>query len=300
MATSTDTTGAAGSFATRLSTMYAASVAAVRGRLGTVATLYGANLAFGLAYTFFAAMLLSSQFSLHPLFDRAVGGDATALATCLREARGTSAALVWTGIALALVYFVVSEYLAGGLLERLRDAEPVSRAEARRRFGAGAVAHLGRFLRLWVWSWTLWIPALVLLGIGAAVGGSGIAEAVDAGPVVGKLIAWLLPGLLVTAWASAAGDFARLIAVREPGVAPRRLWVRAMKLVVRQPAAAIHFVTYVAAWLFASGVYVLVTLGHPFAGAGAALVLFVLRQLLIFVRVALRVGAFGGQSVLVD
>jgi hypothetical protein len=28
--------------------------------------------------------------------------------------------------------------------------------------------------------------------------------------------------------------------------------------------------------------------------------LFVVRQLLVFVRVALRVGAFGGQSVLVD
>jgi hypothetical protein len=295
-----DPSAPAGSFANRLSTMYAASVAAVRTRLGSVATLYGANLVFGLVYMLFAAMVLASQFGRHPLFDRAVGGDSTALAACLREARGTSAALVWSGIGLALIYFVISEYLAGGLLARLRDGESVSRAEARRRFGAGAAAHLGRFLRLWVWSWTLWIPALVLVGIGAAVGASGLDEAVDPGPVIGKLVAWLLPGLIVAAWAAAAGDFARLLAVRDPGVAPRRQWVQALKLVVRQPAAVVHFLTYVAAWAFASGVYVLVTLGHPFAGGGAALLLFLLRQVLVFVRVALRVGAFGGQSVLVD
>jgi hypothetical protein len=298
MASSSNVT--AGNVTTRLSAMYRAGVSTVRARLGTVAALYGANAAFGLAFTLFAAMLMASLYAPHPLFDRAVGGDTTALLACLREGPAVSSAITWAGVALALVYFVVSEFLAGGLLERLRDGEPVSRAEARRRFGAGGAAHLGRFLRLWVWSWTMWIPAFVVLAIGAGVGTSGTAEAVAAGPVIGKLIAWLVPGLLLAAWAAAAADFARLLAVREPALAPRKTFFRAAKLVLRQPAAYVHFVSYVAAWLLASGVYVLLTLGHPYAGAVGALLLFVLRQVLVFARVALRVGAFGGQGVLLD
>jgi hypothetical protein len=284
----------------RLSAMYAASVGTVRTRPGSVAALYGANAVFGVAYAMFAAMLLASVYAPHPLFDRAVGGDLTALLACLQEGRGVSSAIVWAGVALALVYFVVSEYLAGGLLERLRDGEVVSRAEARRRFGAGGAAHLGRFLRLWVWSWTLWVPAFIVLGVGAAVGTKGMDEAVAAGPAIGKLVAWLLPGLIVVAYAATVGDFARLLAVREPGLAPRKTFLRAAKLVVRQPAAYVHFVSYVAAWLLASGVYVLLTLGHPYAGAFGAWALFVLRQVLVFARVALRVGAFGGQGALLD
>jgi hypothetical protein len=284
----------------RLSAMYVASVSTVRARLGSVAALYGANAVFGLVFTLFAAMLLASQYAPHPLFDRGVGGDLSALLACLREGRGVSSALAWAGVALALVYFVVSEYLAGGLLERLRDGEPVSLAEARRRFGAGGAAHLGRFLRLWVWSWTLWVPAFIVLGIGVAVGAHGMTEAVAAGPVVGRLVAWLLPGLIVAAWAATAGDFARLLAVREPALGPRKTFFRAALLVLRQPAAFVHFVSYVAAWLLASGVYVLLTLGHPYAGALGAWLLFVLRQVLVFARVALRVGAFGGQGALLD
>ncbi len=283
-----------------LSSMYAASVAGARARLGSTAALYGAHALFGLTYTVFAAMYLASVYATHPLFDRGVGGDVMALATALIEGRGVISALVWSGVALALAYFVVSEYLTGGLLERLRDGESVSPAEARRRFGAGAAAHLGRFLRVWLWSWLLWVPALIALGVGVAVGSRGMSEAIDTGPVVSKLLSSILPGLLLAGLAAAAGDYARWLAVREPTLAPRRAFFRAVKLVVTRPVSLVHFVSYVAAWLLLSGLYVLLTAGHPYAGAAGAWLLFVLRQLLVFARITLRVGAFAGQEVLLD
>jgi hypothetical protein len=281
-----------------LSTMFAAGTTALRRRLGTVATLYGANALFALAYMAIAAYALSSIYGGRPLFERGVHGDDQALAAALREGHGLGA-VIWAGVVLALIYFLVSELLTGGLLERLRDPDDLAPAEARRRFGAGAAAHFGRFVRAWLWSWLAWIPALVVLAVGAMLGSRGLIDAVAAGPVFGKLWASLLPGLALVAIAAASGDYARVLLVHEPTLAPAKAFFRSVRLVLKHPTTLVHFVSYVAAWLLVSGIYVLITAGHPFAGAAGAWLLFLLRQVLVASRVALRVAAFAGQRAYV-
>ncbi len=281
-----------------LGRMYTHGVDAVRRRPGTVLTLYGANLVFTLAFTLAAAFFLASAFGAHPLFDRGVSGDLAALLSALREAPLVAPALFWTGVALALIYFVASQLLLGGLLERLRDDESLTRAAAARRFGAGATAHLGRFLRVWLWTWLLWIPALIATGIGFAAGLRGLTSALELGPVVGRLLIALVPALLLGALAGAVGDYARLLVVSDPELAPRRAVWRALRMVLRRPITLVHFGSYVAAWLLVSGLYVLATSGHPFAGAGGVLLLLAIRQLIALARIALRVAAFAGQQAL--
>jgi hypothetical protein len=283
-----------------LSEMLAAGTRAVSRRLALVAGLWGVGFAAALAYTFAAGMLLSGAFSSTPGFDRGVDGDLIALIGALRERSAVIGGLLWAAVGLALVWFVASQFLAAGALTRLRDEELVERREAARRFGAGAMAHGARFLALWAWSLVGWIPVLIVLGVGVGAGLRSGRDALAMSEIVGGLVGGAIPAFLLGTWLSLAVDLGRVLLVADPALPARRALWRGLGLALRQPRAVVHFLAYLAAWALVSGLYVLGTMGDGLAGAGGALLLLVLRQLVAFARTALRVGAWAGQQALVD
>jgi hypothetical protein len=88
--------------------------------------------------------------------------------------------------------------------------------------------------------------------------------------------------------------------IHDPTLPTRKALWRGLKLAFRRPAALAHYGLYLAAWLGVSGLYLVATWGHPFAGAGGALALFLLRQLTAAARLSLRLGAIAGQRTLVE
>jgi hypothetical protein len=278
-----------------LARMIVAGARACRTLPGTLLALYGVNLAFGLTFTVLTSTALARVFAGRPLFERGVRGDLVALVESLATAPVLVVALVSAGVALALLYFVVSQLLVGGLVERLRAPAPLSPAEARRVFGAGAAAHLGRFLRVWLWTWLLWLPALFTLAVGAGLAGRDAPDALTLGELLGPLALALLPGLVLATIASATGDYARLLAAARPELPTRRAVLAALRHVLTHVAPLAHHALHVGAWLLLTALFFLLVTALP--AATPAWLLWLVRQAAVLSRTALRLAAYAGQDV---
>jgi hypothetical protein len=280
-------------------TMLHRGATAVRRRSGLILGLYGAQLLFTLLFMFAAGQILSAQFAHRPLFARGVRGDDEALFLAIQGQPQVVGSLLWLGLGFALLYGLVWAALGGGVWATLAEPPAPTRGDGARRFGAQALAHLPGFVRLWLWSLLLWLPTLIVLGVGLALGTRDLGNAAEVAPVIRRVILSAAPGLVAAAITSTAVDLARWRLVGQPGLASRRALWAGLKLSLRRPQILAWSALYVAAWLLVSGLYVLAS-GPAFAGAAGALGLFVIRQVVAIVRVALRVGLVAGQQVALE
>lgn len=272
------------------------------GRLpGLLAALYAVQLLFALATMAAIASTLAAIYGPHELFDRAVAGDAVALVVALRGHEDVAFGLVWLAIFAAALYGVVSWFLVAGLLGALREPPGTSAREVARAFGAAGATRFFAFARLWAWSVLPYAVALVALLIGLDAGADAAEEALTMRAYVLPPLLGALPGGVLFALTACAVDYARALLVAEPA---RRGAGHALlagyALVLRRPRALAHYALYLAIWGGVTAAYVAATFGHPFAGAGGALALFGLRQLVAVVRFAARVATIAGQLALVE
>jgi hypothetical protein len=248
-----------------LASMFSAGTAALRRRPGVLLGLYAVHMVFAVAFLFTVARVLRGHFGLYPGFSRGVAGDLGALFDALR-ASPVVAPLLSFGLVLAVLYFGLSLFLHGGVLERLRSREDRGWAEGMRAFAAGGAAHVGRMARLWLWSLLLWIPVLIALAVGAVAAGPGL-HTMTPGELAGQLVLALAPGLVLAALASLIIDLARVALVADQNLSA----FRALRAGLRRAGsgrALLHFAAYLAAWLLVSGLYVALTAGKPYAGTG--------------------------------
>jgi hypothetical protein len=267
-----------------LAAMVAAGVRGARAHRRLLGGLFLVELAASLAFVLGTYLALVGTVGGYPLFARAVRGDDAALLSLLSERGPVFSAILALGVGWALGYALLSLYLGAGLLG----------AFAGRGFAATAGPRYWAFLRLWLLALVPWALALGACAAGIACVDLGGEDLLSRARMVGRPLPGLLPGLLLLAIVSTAVDYGRARLVLSGGGALRALGFGFARVFTRA-AALPHVVLYALVWIGVSALYVAGTYGVAFAGAGGALALFALRQLVAGARFAARAATSAGQ-----
>ncbi len=272
---------------TRIWDMWCAGARALGERWRLWLGLYAVQLGVTLVFLMAVARTFSNLFGASPVFDRGVGGDPVALLAVLADQPGAFAALAATGGALATGYAVLSWYLAAGTLGALAGDS----------FSEAAGARFFAYFRIWLWSIIPYGVALAVAAVG--VGAMLAARSPFAGATwfdfAGRPALGALPGVLLAAVTSCVTNYAQTTLAIERKRGATRAVLRAWRLVFTRPWPLIHYLVYVILWALVTALYTQGTLGAAFAGAGGAIGLFALRQLLTLTRFALRFAVTAGQ-----
>jgi len=283
---------ASGSMAARpsLFTLTRSAARALRRFPGLVGSLYLAQVGISLAAAALMAVLLSDAFARRPVFDRALDGDLSALATSVLGAPGLLSALSVIAFGAVLLYWLVSLFMTGGLIAVLLDP-PDRRREVARWFGAGGAANFFPLLRLALWSLLPYAAVLIAFSLGSRGLQTALQNAITPGDLVTPLAFAFGPALLLYWVIGTAVDYARVDLVRHPGMSSLRALLRGFTLIVARPLALLHTGLY---GLF----FLAVTAGYAWLSGsltGGLLVAVLVRQLVTLLRFLAHVGLIAGQ-----
>jgi hypothetical protein len=203
-----------------------------------------------------------------------------ALVLSLREYPGVLATLVWSGLAMALGWVLLSFYLTPGLLGVFVG----------RPFGEAARRGFWPFVRLFFWSL---VPTLLALGL-AALGAHDLDfdQMVSRWDLVTSLLR-ALPGILLLGLVLCAVDYARADLVAHDSRGAGRALLRAFRLVLTRPLPTLQYFLYCVSVVVLALAYLVVS--RPLFG----LLLFLARQLFLAARFAARAATSAGQIELV-
>jgi hypothetical protein len=281
-----------GSLAARpsLFTLARASARALRRFPGLVGSLYLAQLAISGAAAALSALLLTDAFARRPMFDRAVEGDLAALAHSILGAPGLLSSLAVIAGGTVLLYWLVSQFMTGGLVAVLLDP-PDRRREVARWFGAGGAANFFPLLRLGLWSLLPYASVAVAFGLASHTLARGLENAITPGDLAAPLALAFGPALFLHWVIGTAVDYARVDLVRHPGMSSLRALLRGFHLLVSRPLALVHTALY---GLF----FAAVTVGYAVVSGSISdslAVAILVRQLVTLVRFLAHVGLIAGQ-----
>lgn len=282
----------------RLGDMLRAGGRAVSQYTGTVLAVYLVQLVAAGIAGFAILSVLSNAFSDRMLFDQAVDGDLVSLLTILRDAPAVVGAVTWIALGAVVAWMVWSWYFTGGVLAVLTE-RPRGRLDTARCFGAGGASTFLVFARLGVVSVLLQFPALVALSMGLGYLAERIGDAVTVGELIGPLIVGLGPAALLHVLASTVVDYARAeLTLRRPThdtLGALRAAIRAVAYLARRPVALLHVGAYWLGFVLVWLLYLLLAKDRAMLGTSGALALFAIRQAVMLVRTALKVGFLAGQ-----
>ena len=255
----------------------------------------------GMVFPLYLANLLTALFALLPFY--LVLHDLTALRPAaarllqtwdleiLAELAQDNPALVsllkGLFVFVPMGYLLLTQVLLGGVLGALhRDSERPTLGQ----FGRDALHHLPRLLWVLLWSALPYLVVGLLLFVGMHVAEDRAWWAI---------VLILLPELLLLVWIDAALDFARI----ETVTAERRSSVKRLLYgfwaVLRRPVATLSIhLGFALAGLAPVAVLLLLPSTLDAGGNTAILLTFLVQQLVIFSRVALRVASLGSHLVL--
>ncbi len=263
---------------------------------GTLLVLFVVQLVLTGAALFGMAQLLASVFAQSPYFDRAVDLDLAAALYFLRNHREVLLAAGWIGLGAVLIWQVGSWFLTAGMMGVLA-ARPEGRADTARCFGAAGAAGFLPFLGLALASLPAYVLVSLVLGLGLDVVSARVAYSPTLGHLLGYLAAGTAPALLLLLATWTATDYARaeLVLRRDShDLSVLAAYGRAWAFVLTRPRALLHTSL---GWLLVAGVaigYAVAAADHPMAGTRGALALFVVRQGVVLVQLAIRFGVIGG------
>jgi hypothetical protein len=243
------------------------------------------------------AVVLVQAFSHLPMFDEAVDGDITALVYCLHHGRPSLVAAGGIMFGVLVLWQLASWFLIGGLNGVLAQ-RPEGRGDTARCFGAsGAMTYLA-YARLAVCALPGWLLVIVALGAGLGLAADSMVHALTMPQLLGPLALAVLPAALLTHLFWTVADYARVeLTLRYDSHNPGVFWtyVHTISYVVRRPITLVHGAI---GWLLFAAVtvaYAYLAQGHPMYGAEGAVLLFVVRQGVSLLRMAIRVGILAGQ-----
>jgi hypothetical protein len=139
---------------------------------------------------------------------------------------------------------------------------------------------------------------MLAFGTGLSYVGTRIEHALTFWQLLGPLALGLLPGFLLLHFVWTVTDYARVeLTLRhdshDPGVL--MTYLRSVVYVVRRPITWIHGAVGWLAFVLLTVAYAYLAQGHPMYGAEGAVTLFVARQGVSLLRMAIRVGVLAGQ-----
>jgi hypothetical protein len=244
------------------------------------------------------AALLAKAFGHLPMFEEAVDGDLVALLFSFRY--GGSSFLAIGGIVFGalVVWQLVTWFLAGGIYGVLAH-RPETRGETARVFGASGAATYLAYARLALCSLIGWVIALsVFLVCFEKVVAPKIETALSFTELLGPLAIAFIPAGLLLHFFWTVTDYARAeLSLRHDSHAPGVLatYIRTVVWVARRPLTLVHGAIGWVLFVVVTLAYAFIAQGHPMYGAEGAITLFVARQGVALLRMAIRTGVMGGQ-----
>jgi hypothetical protein len=264
---------------------------------GTLLAVFVAQSIIAATCMLAVALVLAQAFSHLPMFDDAVDGDLVALIYCVRYGKPSLVAtggIVFSAIAL---WQLASWFLVGGL-NGVLARRPEGRGDTARCFGAsGATTYLA-YARLALCSLPGWALALFVLGVGTSLVAHRIEHALTVPELLGPLAVAMLPAVLLLHLLWTVSDYARIeLTLRhdthDPGVLAT--YLRTLAYVLRRPVTLAHGALGWLAFALVTAAYAYLAHGHPMYGAEGAVTLFIARQGVSLLRMAIRVGILAGQ-----
>jgi hypothetical protein len=277
--------------------MLGAGPRAISRYTGTLLAVFVAQSIVAAACMLAVAVVFSQAFSHLPMFDEAVDGDLVALIYCLRYAQPSLVATGGIVFGAIVVWQLASWFLVGGLNGVLAQ-RPEGRGDTARCFGAsGATTYLA-YARLALCSLPGWIIVLFVFGTCASLCGSRIGNALTVPELLGPLALATLPALLLLYFLWTVTDYARAeltlrFETHDPGVI--LTYLRTIGYVLRRPVTLVHGAIGWLLFAVVTTAYAYLSLGHPMYGAWGAAILFVARQGVSLLRMAVRLGILSGQ-----
>ena len=205
-----------------------------------------------------------------------------------------SAGIVFGGVALwqLATWFVVGGI--GGVLAQ----RPEGRGDTARCFGASGAATYLAYARLALCSLPGWIVVALVLGNSLALVGGRIEHALTVPELLGPLAIAVLPAALLVLLLWTVSDYARVeLTLRhdthDPGVVAT--YLRTVGYVLRRPVTLVHGAIGWLLFALVTLAYAYLAQGHPMYGAEGAVTLFVARQGVSLLRMAIRCGILAGQ-----
>jgi hypothetical protein len=243
------------------------------------------------------ALVLAHTFSHLPMFDEAIDGDLVALIYAARHGKDSVVAIAGIVFGAIMLWQLASWFVIGGAYSVFAQ-RPEGRGDTARCFGAGGASTYLAYARLALCALPGWIVVLFVLGSGAGLVKGRIDHALTVTELLGPLALAVLPAALLLHVLWTVEDYARVeLTLRhnshDPGVVAT--YVRSLSYVLRRPVALVHGALGWLAFGLVSAAYFYLSLGHPMYGAEGALALFVARQGVSLLRMAIRFGVLAGQ-----
>jgi hypothetical protein len=280
-----------------LGELLGAGVRAVSKYTGMVLAVFVAQSLVALACMFGIWFVLAQTFAHLPMFDEAVDGDLVAIIWCVRHAKTAFLAIGGMMLGTLLLWQLASWFLAGGVYGVLGQ-RPEGRGDTARCFGASGATTFLTYVRLALCSIPGWIVVLFLVGIGIGVVAPRFDHALTLPELLGPLFLAILPGLLVLHLVWTISDYARVeLTLRhdthDPGVIAT--YLRSVVYVLKRPLTLLHGAFGWLLFLIVTLAYAYLAQGHPMYGAEGAITLFLVRQGVSLLRMAIKLGVMAGQ-----
>ena len=265
---------------------------------GTLFTVVVVQSLIAAACMIAVAALLAKTFGNLPMFDDAVDGDLVALVSSIRYADTSFVAIAGIVFGTLVVWELVTWFLAGGIYGVLAH-RPETRGETARVFGASGVATYLAYARLALCSLIGWmIVFTVFVFFWSKAVAPRLEHALSLGELALPLVLALVPTAVLLHFFWTVTDYARAeLTLRHETHSPGALatYIRTLIYVARRPLTLIHggFGWFLV--ILVTLAYALIAHGHPMFGAEGAITLFVVRQCVALLRLAIRMGVMGGQ-----
>ncbi|HEY4056321.1 MAG TPA: hypothetical protein VGM39_06920 [Kofleriaceae bacterium] len=264
---------------------------------GTLLAVFVVESLIAAAIMLGAFFVLSRAFAMLPMFDEGVDGDPVALMYCIRHTPSALLATIGLVSGGLFVWQLISWFLAGGL-NAVFAQRPETRSETARVFGAGGTSTYLAYARLALLSLPSWGLAIMVFLMCARVAVPHMQHAVAFTDIIGPLALLIIPFALVMHIAWTVTDYTRVeLSLRHESHDPSVLasYIRSVVFVLRRPLTLVHGAF---GWILFGVItlaYHAIAFDHPMYGVEGALTLYVARQCVSLLRMAIRVGVMGGQ-----
>jgi hypothetical protein len=280
-----------------LSSLLSAGPRAVSRYTGTLFAVFLAQSLIAVICMIGVALVFAQAFAHLPMFDEAVDGDMVALIYSVRYARPNLVATGGIVFGAILLWQLASWFLIGGLNGVLVQ-RPEGRGDTARCFGASGASTYLAYARLAMCSLPGWLVALFALGTGVGLLGDRLMHALTVPEFVGPLVLATLPAAIILHVLWTVADYARAeLTLRhdthDPGVVAT--YLRTLGYVLRRPVTLVHGAIGWLLFALVTTAYAYLAQGHPMYGAEGAVTLFIARQGVALLRMAIRVGVLAGQ-----
>jgi hypothetical protein len=264
---------------------------------GTLLAVFVAQSVIAASCIVAIAVVLAHTFSHLPMFDEAVDGDLVALIYSVRHGKDSMVAIAGIVFGAVTLWQLASWFLVGGACSVLAQ-RPEGRGDTARCFGAGGASTYLAYARLALCALPGWIVVLFVLGFGLGLIKGRIDHALTLSELLGPLALAILPAALLVHLLWTVQDYARVeLTLRhdthDPGVVAT--YLRSLSYVLRRPVTLVHGALGWLVFGLVSTAYFYLSLGHPMYGAEGAITLFIARQGVSLLRMAIRFGVLAGQ-----